>query len=204
MDDDTVDSAISGTGTGRPPISRFDVPGLDELPDDLRERVDAVAERTGFVPNVFLALARRPDEARAFLAYHDALMERDTPALPKADRELIVVVTSAANSCLYCVVAHGAILRIRARDPRLADQVAIDWRRAPLDQRQRAICEVAVRFAREPETVTAADWDGLRHHGLDDNDIWDVGAIVGLFALSNRMAHLTEMRPNDEFYTLGR
>lgn len=186
------------------PISRFPVPALDELPADLRERVDAIAERTGFVPNVFLALAHRPDEARAFLAYHDALMERDTPGLPKADRELIVVVTSAANSCLYCVVAHGAILRIRSRNPLLADQVAIDWRKAPLDGRQRAICEVAVRFAREPEAVTADEWDALREHGLDDDDIWDVGAIVGLFALSNRMAHLTAMRPNDEFYTLGR
>lgn len=185
-------------------ISRFPVPDLDSVPDDLRDRMLEVAEKTGFIPNVFLALAHRPDEARAFFAYHDTLMDKATPALSKADREMIVVVTSSANGCLYCVVAHGAVLRIRSKNPLLADQVATDWRKADLDDRQRAICAISVRFARQPETVTVADWDVLKEHGLDDDDIWDVGAIVGLFGLSNRMAHLTNMRPNEEFYTMGR
>jgi len=185
-------------------ISRFPVPDLESVPDDLRDRILEVAEKTGFIPNVFLALAHRPDEARAFFAYHDTLMDKATPALSKADREMIVVVTSSANGCLYCVVAHGAVLRIRSKNPLLADQVATDWRKADLDHRQRAICDISVRFARRPETVTIADWDVLAEHGLDDDDIWDVGAIVGLFGLSNRMAHLTNMRPNEEFYTMGR
>ncbi len=185
-------------------ISRFPVPDLDSVPDDLRDRMLEVAEKTGFIPNVFLALAHRPDEARAFFAYHDTLMDKATPALSKADREMIVVVTSSANGCLYCVVAHGAVLRIRSKNPLLADQVATDWRKADLDDCQRAICAISVRFARQPETVTVADWDVLKEHGLDDDDIWDVGAIVGLFGLSNRMAHLTNMRPNEEFYTMGR
>lgn len=185
-------------------ISRFPVPDLESMPDDLRDRIVEVADKTGFIPNVFLALAHRPDEARAFFAYHDALMDKASPALSKADREMIVVVTSSANGCLYCVVAHGAVLRIRSKKPLLADQVATDWRKADLDDRQRAICEVSVRFAREPETVTVADWDALKMHGLDDDDIWDVGAIVGLFGLSNRMAHLTNMQPNEEFYSMGR
>jgi uncharacterized peroxidase-related enzyme len=185
-------------------ISRFPVPDLDSVPEDLRSRILEVAEKTGFIPNVFLALAHRPDEARAFFAYHDTLMDKATPGLSKADREMIVVVTSSANGCLYCVVAHGAVLRIRAKNPLLSDQVATDWRKADLDDRQRAICDISVRFARKPETVTIADWDVLQEHGLDDGDIWDVGAIVGLFGLSNRMAHLTNMRPNEEFYTMGR
>ena len=185
-------------------ISRFPVPDLDAVPEDLRIRILDVAEKTGFIPNVFLALAHRPDEARAFFAYHDTLMDKATPALSKADREMIVVVTSSANGCLYCVVAHGAVLRIRSKNPLLADQVATDWRKADLDDRQRAICDISVRFARRPETVTISDWDVLKDHGLDDDDIWDVGAIVGLFGLSNRMAHLTNMRPNEEFYTMGR
>ena len=185
-------------------ISRFPVPDLDSVPEDLRSRILEVAEKTGFIPNVFLALAHRPDEARAFFAYHDTLMDKATPALSKADREMIVVVTSSANGCLYCVVAHGAVLRIRSKNPLLADQVATDWRKADLDDRQRAICDISVRFARRPETVTIADWDVLKEHGLDDDDIWDVGAIVGLFGLSNRMAHLTNLKPNEEFYTMGR
>src|SRR5437660_1314950 len=155
------------------PISRFPVPRLEDLPDDIRERIEAVAERSGFVPNVYLALAHRPDEWRAFFAFHDALMERESGLTP-AEKELIVVATSAANDCLYCVVAHGAIARIRARDPYLADQVAVDWRKAPLSPRLRAVLEVAVRLAVDPATVTAEDQAALRGHGLTEDDVWDV------------------------------
>ena len=184
-------------------ISRYPVPALDELPDDLRRRIEEVADKSGFVPNVFLAMAHRPDELRAFLAYHDALMERDS-GLSKAERELIVVVTSAANDCLYCVVAHGAILRIRSKRPLLADQVAINWRSADLSERERAICHAAVVLAVEPAHFGDEHRDRLRSVGLSDEDIWDVGAITAFFALSNRMAHLTDMRPNDEFFLMGR
>ena len=182
----------------------FDVPEVDAMPEALRARIEAVAEKSGFVPNIFLALARRPDEWRAFFAYHDALMDKETPALTKADRELIVVATSAENHCLYCVVAHGAIARIRSRNPRIADQVATDWRRAELDDRQRAILGVAVRLAVEPWTLTRANLESLRDHGLSDEDIWDVGAISAFFAMSNRLVHLTGTMPNDEFYLMGR
>jgi uncharacterized peroxidase-related enzyme len=185
------------------PISRFPVPSVDALPADMRERILAVAERTGFVPNVYLALAHRPDEWRAFFAYHDALMEREGGLTP-AEKELIVVATSAANDCLYCVVAHGAIARIRARDPRVADQVAVDWRKADVTDRQRAMLRFAVALATRPAEVAEADLDELRAHGFGDDDIWDIGAITALFALSNRLAHLSAMRPNDEFYLLGR
>jgi len=185
-------------------MSRFAVPGREDLPADLRARIDEVEEKSGFVPNIFLTLAHRPDEWRAFFAYHDALMDKETPALTKADRELIVVATSAENHCLYCVVAHGAIARIRARNPRVADQVATDWRSAELDERQRAVLEVAVRFAVEPWTVTDRHLDTLRKHGLTDDDIWDVGAISAFFAMSNRLAHLTATMPNEEFYLMGR
>ena len=184
--------------------SRFPIPNLADIPQDLRSRIEEVAEKSGFIPNVFLALAHRPEEARAFFAYHDTLMDKASPGLSKADREMIVVATSSANGCLYCVVAHGAILRIRSKNAHLADQVAVDWRKADLDDRQRAICKVAVHFARKPEEVAASEWDALTEHGLTDDDIWDVGAIVGLFGLSNRMAHLTNMQPNDEFYSMGR
>ncbi len=187
-----------------PEMSRFPVPDRADLPADLRARIDEVEERSGFVPNVFLALAHRPDEWRAFFSYHDALMDKETPALTRGDRELIVVATSAENHCLYCVVAHGAIARIRARDPRIADQVATDWRKAELDNRQRAILEVAVRFATEPWTVTDQHLAALRQLGLTDEDVWDVGAIAAFFAMSNRLVHLTAMMPNDEFYLLGR
>src|SRR3954464_1515975 len=182
----------------------FDVPSLEDLPADLRERIDLVADKSGFVPNIFLALARRPAEWRAFFAYHDALMDKETPALSKGDRELIVVATSAENRCLYCVVAHGAIARIRARNPRIADQVATDWRKAELGDRQRAILQVAVRFAVEPWTVTDEHLAELRTHGLTDDDVWDVGSISAFFAMSNRLVHLTATMPNDEFYLMVR
>jgi uncharacterized peroxidase-related enzyme len=182
----------------------FDAPQLDELPEDLRSRIEQVAEKSGFVPNIFLTLARRPAEWRAFFAYHDALMDKETPALTRADRELIVVATSAENHCLYCVVAHGAIARIRARNPRIADQVATDWRKAELDDRQRAVLDVAVRLAVEPWTVDEAALGSLRGHGLTDEDIWDVGSISAFFAMSNRLAHLTRTMPNEEFYLMGR
>jgi uncharacterized peroxidase-related enzyme len=186
------------------PISRFPVPPRSELPPDLQERFAAVEERSGFLPNVFAALSWRPDEARAFFAMHDALMDKETPGLSKADRELVVVATSAANDCLYCVVAHGAIARIRARDPYLADQVAVDWRKAPLPARMRAVLDVAVRLAVSPVEVTAADLAGLREHGLTEDDVWDVGAIVSFFALSNRLAHWAAIPPNEEFFLMGR
>ncbi|HLH69542.1 MAG TPA: peroxidase-related enzyme [Candidatus Dormibacteraeota bacterium] len=185
------------------PISRFPIPALDDLPPDIRARIEDVRERTGFVPNVFLALAHRPEEWRAFFAYHDALMEREG-GLSKADRELIVVATSAANHCLYCVVAHGALARIRARNPLIADQVAVDWRNADLSDRQRAMLAFAVKLATQPAEVDEQDLERLRAHGFDDDEIWDIGAITALFALSNRLAHLSQLRPNDEFYLMGR
>ena len=185
------------------PPSRFPVPALESLPDDVRGRIEAVQEKAGFVPNVFLALARRPAEFRAFFAYHDALMERDG-GLSKAEREMIVVATSAANDCTYCVVAHGAILRIHAKAPRVADQLAINYRAAEISPRQRLMLDFALKLAVAPQTVEAADLERLRDAGFDDEDIWDIGAITALFALSNRMAHLTDMTPNEEFYLLGR
>ena len=187
----------------RRPISRFPVPTLDELPDDLRERITAISEKSGFVPNVFLALAHRPDELRAFMAYHDALMERDG-GLTKAEREMIVVATSAANDCLYCVVAHGAIVRIRAKDPLLADELAVDYRKAPVTERQAAMLDVAVRLAKDPASIGEADIERLHAHGFSEDDIWDIGAITSFFALSNRMAHWAAMRPNPEFFLMGR
>jgi uncharacterized peroxidase-related enzyme len=187
-----------------PPISRFPLVATADLPPDLRERFAEVADKSGFLPNVFAALAWRPAEARAFFALHDALMDKDTPCLTQADREVVVVATSAANDCLYCVVAHGALVRIRARDRYLADQVAVDWRKAPLSARLHAVLEVAVRLAREPATVTEADLAALRAHGLTQDDVWDVGAIVSLFALSNRLVHWAAVPPNEEFYLLGR
>jgi uncharacterized peroxidase-related enzyme len=175
-----------------------------ELPHDLERRFAEVEEKSGFLPNVFAALAWRPEEARAFFAWHDALMDRDTPGLSRADREIVVVATSAANDCLYCVVAHGAIARLRTRDPYLADQVAVDWRKAPLPARMHAVLDVAVRLAVSPVEVGAADLAALAEHGLTQDDVWDVGAIVSLFALSNRLAHWAAIRPNDEFYLMGR
>jgi 4-carboxymuconolactone decarboxylase len=185
------------------PQSRFAVPELDSLPADIRERIDAVAEKSGFVPNVFRVLAHRPDEFRAFFAYHDALMEKES-GLSKGEREMIVVVTSALNRCLYCVVAHGAIARIREKNPRLADQLATDYTRADITERQLAMLDFASLVADQAADVTDEDFDELREHGFSDEDIWDIGAITSFFALSNRMAGLTDMQPNDEFYTLGR
>jgi uncharacterized peroxidase-related enzyme len=184
-------------------ISRFRVASLDELPADLRNRIEPIAERTGFVPNVFLGMTHRPDELRAFMDFHDALMERES-GLSKAEREMIVVATSAANDCLYCVVAHGAILRIRAKDPEIADRIAANWRSASVTERQRAMLAFAVKLARTPETVTEEDFAHLRGHGFDDDDIWDIGSVTALFALSNRIAHLADLQPNPEFFSLGR
>ena len=185
------------------PISRYPVPELDELPEDLRDRIMAVQEKAGFVPNVFLALAHRPNECRAFFDYHDALMLRDG-GLSKAEREMIVVSTSGANDCQYCVVAHGAILRIYAKDPLVADQVAINFRKADITDRQRAMLAFAEKVALNSAALEETDYEAVRSHGFDDEDIWDIGAIAAFFALSNRMANLTAMRPNDEFYLMGR
>ena len=185
------------------PISRFPVPDLADLPDDIRQRIEAVSEKTGFIPNVFLVLAHRPDEFRAFMAYHDALMERDC-GLTKGERELIVVATSARNNCLYCVVAHGAIARIRMKNPRIADQVALNPSTAELTDRQRAMLAFALKVAERADELVDADYESLRGHGFTDDDIWDIGAVASFFAMSNRMAHLTAMRPNDEFYAMGR
>lgn len=185
------------------PISRYPVPDALDLPEDLRDTILAIQERTGFVPNVFLALAHRPDEMRAFFAYHEALMEKEG-GLSKADREMIVVATSAENNCQYCVVAHGAILRIRARNPLIADQVAINYRKADIDGRQRAILDFAVKMVHDSHAVNDADFEALRGHGLDDEDIWDIAAITAVFGLSNRMANFLSMRPNDEFYGMAR
>jgi len=186
-----------------PAISRFPVPSLKEMPDDIRTRILAVQEKSGFVPNVFLVLAHRPDEFRAFFAYHDALMEKDG-GLTKAEREMIVVATSSLNQCHYCVVAHGAILRIRAKNPLLADQIAINYRKADITPRQQAMLDFAVTVSASAHTVSEADFAALRQQGFSDDDIWDIAAISAFFSLSNRMANVTSMRPNDEFYTMGR
>ena len=185
------------------PISRFPVPELNNLPEDIRETILAVQEKSGFVPNVFLALANRPDEFRAFFAYHDALMEKEG-GLTKGEREMIVVATSAHNQCIYCVVAHGAILRIREKNPQLADQIASNYRKADITPRQKAMLDFALKVSKSSHEISNADIEDLRELGFSNDDIWDIGAISALFALSNRMANLTSMRPNDEFYLLGR
>lgn len=187
----------------QPDISRFPIPRVNDLPDDIRARLLAVQEKSGFIPNVFLTLAFRPEEFRAFFAYHDALMERDG-GLTKAEREMIVVATSSANQCQYCVIAHGAILRIRAKNPRLADQVAVNYRKADITPRQRAMLDFAMKVSQEAELVSDADFAALAAHGFSHDDIWDIAAIAAFFALSNRMANVTAMRPNDEFYLMGR
>jgi uncharacterized peroxidase-related enzyme len=184
-------------------ISRFPVPALNDLPADLRERIEKVQEKAGFVPNVFLVLAHRPEECRAFFMYHDALMLKEG-VLTKAEREMIVVATSAANHCTYCIVAHGAILRIYAKNPLIADQVAANYLKADLTPRQKAMLDFAVKVATESHRIADADFSVLHAHGFNDEDIWDIGAIAAFFALSNRMANLTGMRANDEFYPMGR
>ena len=185
------------------PISRFSVPDLDELPADIRERIETVREKTGFVPNVFLALARRPDEFRAFFAYYDAVMLREG-GLSKAEKEMIVVATSAANQCPYCVVAHGALLRLFSKNPLLGDQIAVNHRSAEVDRRQGAMLAAALKLATAPQSFGEDDIQNLLAFGFTKEDVWDLGAITSLFALSNRMAHLTDMRPNEDFYELGR
>jgi uncharacterized peroxidase-related enzyme len=184
-------------------ISRYPVPELTDLPEDVRARILAVQDKSGFVPNVFLALAHRPEEFRAFFAYHDALMEKDA-GLTKAEREMIVVATSGANDCQYCVVAHGAILRIRARNPRVADQVAINHRKAEITERQRAMLDFALKVATDSAAIGDADYAALRAQGFSDEDAWDIAAIAAFFAMSNRIANAFNLRPNDEFYLLGR
>ncbi|MGQ9479900.1 peroxidase-related enzyme [Chloroflexus sp.] len=186
------------------PISRFPYPErLDDLPVDIRERIAKVAEKSGFIPNVFLALAQRPDEFRAFFAYHDALMERPSN-LSKAEKEMIVVATSAANDCLYCVIAHGAILRVRSKNPRLAEQVATNYRRAEITHRQRAMLDYALKVALDSARISEEDWQPLMAHGLTLDDIWEIGAIAAFFAMSNRLANMSALRPNEEFYAMGR
>ena len=185
------------------PVKRFPAPAIDTLPEDIRTRLLAVQEKSGFVPNVFLTFARRPDEFRAFFAYHDALMEKES-GLTKAEREMIVVATSAANQCQYCVIAHGAILRIRAKNPVIADQIAVNYRKADITPRQRAMLDFAMKVSAEAHTISETDFTEIAGHGFSDDDIWDIAAISAFFALSNRMANVTGMRPNNEFYMMGR
>jgi len=185
------------------PISRFPVPDLGSLPEDVKARILKVQEKSGFVPNVFLVLARRPDEFRAFFAHHDALMEKES-GLTKGEREMIVVATSGLNDCLYCVVAHGAVLRIREKNPLVADQIATNYRNADITSRQKAMLDFAAKVSLRAHEVDDSDVEELRRHGFSLEDVWDIGAITAFFAMSNRMASFTRMRPNDEFYSLGR
>ena len=187
----------------QPTPSRFPVPPVDSLPEDIRSRLLAVQEKSGFIPNVFLTLAFRPDEFRAFFAYHDALMDKDG-GLTKAEREMIVVATSSANQCQYCVIAHGAILRIRAKNPLIADQIAVNYRKADITPRQRAMLDFAMKVSQEAHLVSDADFAELSVLGFSHDDVWDIAAISAFFALSNRIANVAEMRPNDEFYAMGR
>ncbi|WP_321806069.1 peroxidase-related enzyme [Burkholderia sp. BCC1993] len=191
------------TAADHAPVSRFPVPALEDLPDDIRERIAAVQEKSGFIPNVFLTLAHRPDEFRAFMAYHDALMDKPGN-LTKAEREMIVVATSSVNQCQYCVIAHGAILRIRAKDPLIADQVATNYRKADITARQKAMLDFAMKVSQIAHQVGEADFDTLKSHGFTEEDAWDIAAISAFFGMSNRIANVTNMRPNAEFYALGR
>jgi uncharacterized peroxidase-related enzyme len=195
---------MSTTVANTKSISRFPVPEIKDLPNDIRGKILAVQEKAGFVPNVFLTLAHRPDEFRAFFAYHDALMLKETGHLTKADREMIVTATSAKNNCLYCVVAHGALLRIYAKNPLIADQVAVNHLKADITPRQRAMLDFAIKVCLDAAAVTDADYAVLHEHGFDDEDIWDIAAITAFFGLSNRIANVISMRPNDEFYLMGR
>jgi uncharacterized peroxidase-related enzyme len=196
-------SAGKGAAAAAPAISRYPVPRLEDLPDDIRARIVEVQDKAGFVPNVFITLAHRPDEFRAFFAYHDALMLKDG-GLSKAEREMIVVATSGANDCLYCIVAHGAILRIYAKNPLVADQVAVNYRKADISPRQRVMLAFAMKVAVQSAAIDDTDFAALHEQGFTDEDIWDIGAIAAFFALSNRMANMIAMRPNDEFYAMGR
>ncbi|ANQ85689.1 4-carboxymuconolactone decarboxylase [Azoarcus olearius] len=189
--------------TRQAPVSRFPVPRLEDMPADIRERIMAVQEKSGFIPNVFLTLAHRPDEFRAFFAYHNALMEKPGN-LTKAEREMIVVATSGANQCQYCVIAHGAILRIRAKNPLIADQIATNYRKADITDRQKAMLDFAMRVSQSAHLVGEADFDTLKTHGFTEEDIWDIAGISAFFGMSNRLANVTSMRPNAEFYALGR
>ncbi|MBR0815211.1 MULTISPECIES: peroxidase-related enzyme [Bradyrhizobium] len=186
-----------------PAISRFPVPDIATLPEDIRSRIEAVQEKSGFVPNVFLTLAHRPDEFRAFFAYHDALMDKPGP-ITKAEREMIVVATSSANQCQYCVVAHGAILRVRAKNPLIADQVAANYRKADITARQRAMLDFAMKVSARAYEVDDSDVRDLKGHGFTEEDVWDIAAIAAFFGMSNRLANVTSMRPNDEFFAMGR
>ena len=183
---------------------RYPAPALEDLPEDIRTRILEVQEKSGFIPNVFLGLARRPAEWRAFFAYHDALMLREESNLTKGEREMIVTTTSAANNCLYCVVAHGAILRIYEKKPLVADQVAVNYRKADISPRQRAILDFAMKVCQHADELDDDDFAALHAHGLNDEDIWDIGAITAFFGLSNRIANLSGMMPNPEFYLMGR
>ena len=189
--------------SAKAPISRYPVPALNAMPEDIRSRILKVQEKSGFIPNVFLMLAYRPDEFRAFMAYHDALMDKPG-GLTQAEREMIVVATSATNQCQYCIVAHGAILRIRAKNPLIADQVAGNYRKADITPRQRAMLDFAMKVSQQAQVVEEADSVVLREHGFSDDDIWDIAAIAAFFGMSNRLANFTSLRPNDEFYALGR
>ncbi|VWC80438.1 MULTISPECIES: peroxidase-related enzyme [Burkholderia] len=191
------------TAANTAPVSRFPVPALEDLPEDIRERIAAVQEKSGFIPNVFLTLAHRPDEFRAFMAYHDALMDKPGN-LSKAEREMIVVATSSVNQCQYCVIAHGAILRIRAKDPLIADQVATNYRKADVTARQKSMLDFAMKVSQAAHLVGEADFDALKSHGFVEEDVWDIMAISAFFGMSNRIANVTNLRPNAEFYALGR
>ncbi len=186
------------------PASRYPVPQLDTLPDDVRDRILAVQEKAHFIPNVFLTLAHRPAEFRAFFSYHDAIMEREGSTLTAAEKEMIIVATSAANGCQYCVVAHGALLRIFAKEPLLADQIAVNYLHAPLTDKQKAMLAFALKLSNTPELVQEDDYSLLKQHGYDDEDIWDISGITAFFGLSNRMAIVTSMQANTEFYTMAR
>ena len=185
-------------------ISRYPIPDLKDLPEDIQQRINEVNDKAGFIPNIFLALAHRPAEFRAFFAYHDALMEKETPGLGLAEREMIVVATSARNQCQYCVIAHGAILRIRAKNPLIADQLATNYRKADISERQKAMLDYAMKVSRHAEKVNEQDAAILHEHGFDDDDIWDIGSISAFFGLSNRIVNMSSMRTNDEFYLMGR
>ena len=184
--------------------TRYPAPALESLPDDIRARILEVQEKSGFIPNVFLAFARRPAEWRAFFAYHDALMLKEDGSLTKGDREMIITTTSAANQCVYCVVAHGAILRIYEKKPLVADQVAVNYRKADISPRQRAMLDFAMKVCQNSHAIEEADFTALHAHGFDDEDIWDIAAITAFFGLSNRMASFAGMMPNPEFYAMGR